>query len=146
MIVRTWIKSFYFNKPTFVHYCVKMYVIMQIIQHLLSTWTQQRFFLTTEPNIQHEYLIPIPTKLPIQYLFFNLGIVFMVSLLMLEIVAVSIDTMFTRFCRPVQKFDKLQFRNMRIFWFIFLNYNFHSCWYIKVAKTGRSGRIGIKNF
>ena len=56
---------------------------------------------------------------------------------MLEIFLVRIDFRLARFGRWFQKFDKFQFRKLRICWFLFQNEDSYTCWDISVTKTRR---------
>ena len=68
----------------------------------------------------------------------------------MKLFAFSIDFMLASFGRMVLKIDKLQFRNVGIFWFPFQNYDSHSCRDIMLTKGERSGWFGpgriVRNF
>ena len=60
-----------------------------------------------------------------------------------EILTVWIHFRLVKFNRLFQNFDKLQFKNVRIFWFLFNYYSPNSCWDIKLTKIRRSGWVDL---
>ena len=64
----------------------------------------------------------------------------------MEIFAVWIYFTFVRSNRSVQKFDKLQLRNVRIFWFCFIIIiiTLIAYRYIRLIQTGRSGCVELQ--
>ena len=62
---------------------------------------------------------------------------------LIEIFLVWIDIMLASNGRLLQKFDKLQFKKVRIFWFMVQNDDSHSCRDTAAHQTGRSVRVRI---